>query len=402
VQAIESGQCDFIGAARPSIADPFLPQKISEGRLDDIRECIGCNVCISRWEVGAVPIWCTQNATAGEEFRRGWHPERFTPARNAASDVLVIGAGPAGMECAMVLGRRGMRRVHLVDAEAEMGGHLRFVTTLPGLGQWGRVTSYRRILIDKLRNVEFIPSTRLTAQDVLDYGAEYVVVATGAAWANDGLNGVTHAPIQGAGTAFTLTPDGILVDGIRPAGRRVVVYDTDGYFMGASLSELLASDDHDVTYVTNHDSMAPYMRLTLEEPRMHHRLRQLGVDIRTQTTVATMGSDEVTLQHVWTRATETLPCDGVVLVTQRRPCSDTYDALMNVPDELAEAGIKGVFLIGDAAAPGMIAQAVFDGHRLAREIDSPDPSRPLPYIRERRLIGATESDYVLQAMVRAE
>src|SRR5207244_2359764 len=83
------------------------------GRLDDIRECIGCNICISRWEIGGPPLICTQNATAGEEYRRGWHPERFETAANADNDVLVVGAGPAGMECAMVLGKRGMRRVHL-------------------------------------------------------------------------------------------------------------------------------------------------------------------------------------------------------------------------------------------------------------------------------------------------
>ena len=81
VEVIRSGQCDIIGAARPSIADPFLPAKIEEGRLDDIRECIGCNVCISRWEIGGPPLVCTQNATSGEEYRRGWHPEKFTTGR---------------------------------------------------------------------------------------------------------------------------------------------------------------------------------------------------------------------------------------------------------------------------------------------------------------------------------
>ena len=144
LEAINSGQCDIIGAARPSIADPFLPKKIEEGRFDDIRECIACNVCVSRWEQGGPPIWCTQNPTSGEEYRRGWHPEKFDEAANNENDVLVIGAGPAGMECAMVLGKRGMRRVHLVDSGPEPGGHLRWVTTLPGLGTWSRVTQYRQ------------------------------------------------------------------------------------------------------------------------------------------------------------------------------------------------------------------------------------------------------------------
>ncbi|MCR9114755.1 MAG: NADH:flavin oxidoreductase, partial [Rhodobacteraceae bacterium] len=75
---VKKGVLDFIGAARPSIADPFLPRKIEEGRIDEIRECIGCNVCVSA-DSQAVPIRCTQNPTMGEEWRRGWHPERIAP-----------------------------------------------------------------------------------------------------------------------------------------------------------------------------------------------------------------------------------------------------------------------------------------------------------------------------------
>ena len=130
VAIISSGQFDIIGAARPSISDPFLPKKIEEGQPEDIRECIGCNQCISRWEIGGPPMICTQNATAGEEYRRGWHPEKFHPATNRDKGVLVVGAGPAGMECAMVLGqarhvgrsrrrgRQGDRRLRQLDLAA--------------------------------------------------------------------------------------------------------------------------------------------------------------------------------------------------------------------------------------------------------------------------------------------
>ena len=107
-EIVSSGVWDLIGAARPSIADPFLPRKIEEGRYGEIRECIGINTCISKSETGH-HLGCTQNATAGEEYRRGWHPERFEPVANADRDVLVVGAGPAGMECAIVLGKRGFQ-----------------------------------------------------------------------------------------------------------------------------------------------------------------------------------------------------------------------------------------------------------------------------------------------------
>ena len=114
VRQIRSGVLDLIGAARPSIADPFLPKKIEEGRIDEIRECIGCNVCVATYAEG-VPIRCTQNPTMGEEWRRGWHPERIT-APGSDDRVLVVGAGPAGLECARALGQRGYG-VTLADAE---------------------------------------------------------------------------------------------------------------------------------------------------------------------------------------------------------------------------------------------------------------------------------------------
>src|SRR6266699_756053 len=93
-EVIGSGAVDLIGSARQAIAGPFLPRKIAEGRLDEIRECTGSNVCILREEVFN-QIGCVQNATAGEEYRRGGHPEAFPPAAGADRPVLVVGAGPA-------------------------------------------------------------------------------------------------------------------------------------------------------------------------------------------------------------------------------------------------------------------------------------------------------------------
>src|SRR6202047_3007699 len=121
VGQIRRGVLDLIGAARPSIADPFLPKKIDEGREPDIRECIGCNICISSWH-DSVPVRCTQNPTIGEEWRREWHPERIAPA-GSPSSVLVVGAGPAGLECALSLGRRGYE-VSLAEAGGGIGGRV--------------------------------------------------------------------------------------------------------------------------------------------------------------------------------------------------------------------------------------------------------------------------------------
>ncbi len=180
VRVIRSGQLDIIGCARPSIADPWLPRKIDEGRADDIRECIGCNACVSRYNLNNM-IVCTQNATAMEEYRRGWHPEKFTPTPTPEM-VLVVGAGPSGLECARVLGERGYE-VHLVEADAQLGGHLRNVVRIPDLAEWRRVIDYREGQLAKMPNVTVMRGAGVvTADDILDYGAARVVLATGARW----------------------------------------------------------------------------------------------------------------------------------------------------------------------------------------------------------------------------
>ncbi|HEX2586873.1 MAG TPA: NAD(P)-binding protein, partial [Gaiellales bacterium] len=226
---IRGGTVDLIGAARPSISDPFLPSKIEEGRYDDIRECIGCNACYSR-SIWGRHLGCTQNATAGEEHRRGWHPERFLPAANADRAVLVVGAGPAGMECASVLGKRGMELVHLVDGGDDIGGCMRWITRMPGLGTWGHVIDYRRVQLGRLENVSIGLGAWLDAEAVRDYGAQIVIVATGAHWRGDGLSGVTRQPIQGADATLphVMTPEQVMVEGKRPPGSRVAVIDYEG------------------------------------------------------------------------------------------------------------------------------------------------------------------------------
>jgi dimethylamine/trimethylamine dehydrogenase len=391
-EIVSSGVWDVIGAARPSIADPFLPRKVEEGRYDEIRECIGCNICIPKADPGG-NIGCTQNATAGEEFRRGWHPERFDRAANADRDVLVVGAGPAGMECAIVLGKRGFRRVHLVEAEREIGGIARWVPQLPGRGEWARVLNWRRIQLEKLRNVEVIAGARLSAEEVREYGAELVVVATGARWADSGIVGVRHDPVPGADASLphVLTPEQVMLAGKRPPGKRVVVYDGEGYFMAPGLAELLALGGHEVELVTSLHEISPFSYETLEQTFLRRRLHELGIATRDETVVTGIEAGRVAAEHELDGEVE-LEADAIVLVTQRLSNEALYLELKAEPDALAEAGIEGLYRVGDCVAPQLIADAIFDGHRLAREIDLDDPARPLPWIRERPLAGGVAVD----------
>ena len=382
VEIVRSGALDLIGAARPSIADPFLPRKIEEGRLDDIRECIGCNACTGRSAWGG-QLGCTQNATAGEEFRRGWHPERYSKARNAGEDVLIVGAGPAGLECAVVLGKRGMSRIHVVEGGPEIGGCMRWIPRLPGLGEWARVVNYRQIQLAKLKNVEIILGATLSAEQVLEYGADIVVIATGSQWSRDGLNCATRGPLEGAdaGGPTCLTPEQIMLEGKRPPGNRVIVYDCDGYFVGPSLAELLALEGYDVDLVTCLEQIAPLCTETLEGPLLRDRLHEIGVRFHRSTRLLGYGAGAAVGEGEFGVPVE-LEADGLVLVTQRVSVDRLFDEVSVALSEAHEPGIRPLYRIGDCVTPRLLADAIFDGHRLGREIDADTPARQKSYLRE--------------------
>jgi dimethylamine/trimethylamine dehydrogenase len=383
---VRSGTIDVIGAARPAIADPFLPHKILEGRLDEIRECTGSNVCILK-EESFSHVGCVQNASAGEEHRRGWHPELFPPLEHPDKSVLVVGAGAAGMECAIVLGRRGMEAVHLVDAAPQLGGRLVWTRALPTLGDWGRILDWRAVQLTKLANVQVITSTRLDAAAVLDYGAQIVVVATGSHWSGTGLQGPTHEPVAGADAAaeYVLTAEQIMCEGKRPPGPRVVVYDTDGYYVAPGLAEVLVGEGYEVHLVTPFPVVSPVSDETLEGELLRRHLHDLGIQMHRDVTVTSLDSTSVRGEdefgEPWSMA-----ADATVLVTSQVADDELYQELSADPAALAAAGIEALYRIGDCLAPRMISESVFDGHRLAMEIESADPSVPLPYDREHRYL----------------
>lgn len=381
-QAVRSGLIDIVGSARQSIADPFFPQKVQEGRTEDIRECMGINHCISSLDRGN--LTCAQNATAGEEYRRGWHPERFEPLSHPEVSVLVVGAGPAGMEAAIGLAKRGADMVHLVDAAEHLGGHLRPVVGLPSLREWARFIDHRMIQIDKLSNLQFIPSTRLDAGDVRDYGASHVVVATGARWLRTGLTPGTHAPLEGVveGADWVFTPEQLLVQGWRPAeGCHVTVYDAEGYYMGAGIAQLLADEGYKVAVVTPHAQVAAEGDLTLEGSSIRASLHGSGVVMYRDVTLTAAHPGRVVGVGEFDEPFS-LETDAVVLVTMRVPVDGLYQELISDREALAGAGIQAVHCIGDALSPRPLAEAMFDGHRLAREFETPDPAIALPYKRE--------------------
>ena len=378
LRMVRQGLLDFIGAARPSIADPFLPRKIEEGRLDDIRECIGCNVCVAG-DFTMSPVRCTQNPSMGEEWRRGWHPEHFRRV-TAPAWVLVVGAGPAGLEAAQALGKRGADVV-LVEASRELGGRVAKEARLPGLAAWRRVVDYRESQLAQLDNVEHFFQSAMTADEVLAYGFDHVAVATGSSWRADGVGRWHTLPIPTAGLAV-FTPDDLMA-GARPPGGHVVVFDDDHYYMGGVVAELLRRDGYAVTLVTPGLAVSAWTVNTMEQTRIQARLIELGVTLACSRTVLAGASGGVVTVCAFTGRESEIACDGAVFVTGRLPEDSLAADLAARSNDWDGAGLRSVRAIGDAHCPGTIAAAVWEGRRYAEELEaSTEDSDETPFKRE--------------------
>jgi dimethylamine/trimethylamine dehydrogenase len=365
VSQIKRGILDLIGAARPSIADPFLPKKIDEGREDEIRECIGCNICVSSYHDG-VPVRCTQNPTMGEEWRRNWHPERIPPG-DPEKRVLIVGAGPAGLECALALGQRGFA-VTVAEASDELGGRVAIESKLPGLATWARVRDYRTNLLRKMRNVEIYRGSALTARDVIDFGCDHAIVATGARWTREILS-VESYPIDGFDGELIYTPDQILA-GTDPEGP-VVIYDFDHYYMGGCLAELLRARNQLVTLVTPASAVSAWTFMNNELADIRRRMIDLGVTVILENRITGFQPGSVELRSIYRESdVTTIECGSLIIVGTRTRNDALFQELQADSTRLADAGITSLRCIGDCRAPGTIAHAVYSGHECARSIDA--------------------------------
>lgn len=377
VKQINSGILDFIGCARPSIADPFLPKKVEEGRVEDIRECIGCNICITGDMTMSISR-CTQNPTFMEEWRKDWHPEIMN-TKGESENVLVIGAGPAGLEATRALGVRGYD-VALAEAGTELGGRVVQECLLPGLSAWGRVRDYREYQISQMPNVEVYFESPLSADEVLDFGFENIAIATGSKWRRDGIARLHVVPMPIASDAQVYTPDDLMVGRI-PSGK-VVIFDDDHYYMGGVLAELLAQNGCEVTIITTAAYVSEWTNNTLEQAAIHKRLAELGVEIILNRAVDEVMASSVRTSCVYSGQISEIYMDAVVLVSCRQPVDRLWFDLKAKEANWMDHGIKSIKVIGDAQSPGPIAWATYAGHRFARELDGADIGDALPFRRE--------------------
>jgi dimethylamine/trimethylamine dehydrogenase len=365
VSQIKRGILDLIGGARPSIADPFLPNKIREGREDEIRECIGCNICISSWHDG-VPVRCTQNATAGEEWRKNWHPEKFAAA-GSDDQILVVGGGPAGLEAGLIAARRGYH-VTIADKAATLGGRLVFETSLPGLNTWNRVHDYRLYALQQMGNVDLYTESELGVDEILALDHQRVAIATGAHWTR-ALYSSLEIPQGALDQPGVYTPDD-LAAGVTPQAP-VLVYDFDNYYLGGVIAESLAAQGLQVSYATPAGHASAWTIMTNEQPFVHQALHRHNVSITTQVLLNSFDGEQAQLGNIFTGEVQSVTACSIVIVGLRLPNSELYQALTARQDEFEAAGIKSVDCIGDALAAGALVHAVYSGHSYARQLDAP-------------------------------
>jgi dimethylamine/trimethylamine dehydrogenase len=376
VSQVKRGVLDMIGAARPSIADPFLPNKIDEGREDEIRECIGCNICVSSYHDG-VPVRCTQNPTMGEEWRRKWHPERI-PAGNPDTSVLIIGAGPAGLECARALGQRGFA-VIVAEAREELGGRVSIESKLPGLSTWARVRDYRLNLIKTMPNVDVYQGSEVSARDVLEFGCDHAVIATGSHWTRETFNsdGIPLGELKGNNV---FTPDEVLAGAELPGP--VVIYDFDHYYMGNCLAEVLRKQGKDVTLVTPASGVSAWTFMNNESVDIRMRMNRLGVKVVLEHYVTGVTDGATQLASIYDENDKrSIECGSVIVVGVRNGNDSLYLELTADAVKIKQAGLKSLQNIGDCRAPATIAHAVYAGHECARNIETGATASPYEWER---------------------
>ena len=364
VKLVEGGALDLIGAARPSIADPYLPNKIKEQKTDQIKECIGCNICVSS-DNFTVPIRCTQNPTMGEEWRRGWDPEYIKP-KITDQRALVVGSGPSGLECTVQLARRGYQ-VILAESENELGGRVLFESSLRGLSAWKRVVDNRVHEILQKSNIEVYKESRLKAEHIDELGINNIFLATGSSWRKDGIGRSRRKPIPGLETITVYSPEEA-VQNYKDIKSPIVIYDDEQGYLAGVVADHLIAKNIEVVFVTPASVVSPWTDSTLEQKRVQAALISSGVKIMCNQSISKIENSAAQLECAYTGSITELPCETIVMVTERISDTTLYDSL--VQNNLEGKTQYNVQIIGDAEAPGLIADAVYLGHLAAQNFEA--------------------------------
>lgn len=356
-QVVASGSADMVAMVRAQMADPDLVRKAQEGRVDEIRRCVGANQGCTKRSLLSLRSVCTVNANMGREFMWG----DLTPAA-AARRVVVIGAGPAGLQLAETAARRG-HAVTVLERESEIGGNLRFARALPKRHSWGYLVEDLAASLDRL-GVEIRTDTPATAEILADLAPDAVVVATGATYDHTGfsINLPFRDGIPGASESRLFDPIQALSDP-DALGHHVVICDDTGGIVPLGLAQFLVDQGHDVEIVTSKLHAGPEIIGTWELPWVLPALLHAGVRITSQAYLENIHSETVTIASIWGEyAPRTVRADSVVLTQLRIADNALLRELKAAPHDYE------LHAIGDCQAPREVDDAIFDGTSLGRQL----------------------------------
>ena len=280
----------------------------------------------------------------------------------------------------MQLERRGYK-VTLAEANNEYGGRALSESKLKGLNAWRRVADYRVRYLQQTANVDLFLESKLSAENVIDLGIKNIFLATGSQWRSDGV-GRSNRKIQSSQPANNVfTPDDIMAGTIPKTGP-LVIYDDDQIYLGGVLAEHLSDSGLEIVFVTPSNNVSPWCENTLEQHRIQKSLINKNIDLKFGYIINEILEDTIQFECSFTGKKLTVPAQSVLLVTERSREISLYNDLVKL---VSEKNSHDLFLklVGDAASPGLIADAVFDGHLAARNFERDNGSVEKEfYIRE--------------------
>jgi 2,4-dienoyl-CoA reductase-like NADH-dependent reductase (Old Yellow Enzyme family) len=348
---LSAGEADLVSIVRGQIADPHWAQKVTDGKADDIRGCISCNqMC---WGRRSRDYWisCLVNPSVGREWE--WGGDRFQPTDTPKS-VLVVGAGPAGLEAARVAAECG-HRVEIVEALPDIGGQFRLAGLQPRRAQILDLLAWYERQFTKL-NIRLRLNAFLDEAEIADHPADVVILATGSLPDDSGFQRwQPHLPrLPGIELGGVWSAEAAMRREAR-LGDSVVVYDEGGNWRGVGTAWALAERGHQVVIVTPEPFVGREVARTAADGAARRALARLGARFLTEHCLTGWHGNGVSVKNMLTGIEETLPASGLVMATTNQ----SFDPWPEV-----FAG-KATHRIGDCAAPRLAAYAFYEGRKVA-------------------------------------
>ena len=335
-QAIGEGKIDFLALGRPLLADPELPKKLQEGRLEEVRWCLHCNNCIRL----SLPLSCTVNPFLYRESIPA------PPPAESPKKVVVVGGGLAGMQAAVLLAQRG-HDVSLYEKSGELGGQWNIAAASPGKGEFAKITDYLKRLLYELK-ISIKLNTEMTKDKILDMKPDAVVVATGAV--------PLGLEVPGADGQNVVQSNDVLIGKIKPKGKVVVI---GARFNAIETAILLAERGEEVSLVSRGQlggKKGPEETFTFKTLTRH--LLELGIPLYLNSPILEITQESVVIN--WGGEIFHIPADTAVLAVGAKSENRLADEL--------KGQVPEVYKIGDASSPRDAAKATYDAARVAERI----------------------------------